>query len=65
MRLQAEIQEIMNSPMLNTDIAKLAAAAGAMEAVDPVKDVIMPMIIGLQNAVMRLAAEIEDDRGPA
>ena len=61
MSLQREIQQIMNEPVMNMDIAKLAASSGTMEEVRS-DIVIMKRLDGIQAAVMRLAQEIEQGR---
>ena len=61
MSLHREIQKIMNEPVMNMDIAKLAASSGTMEEVRS-DIVIMKRLDGIQAAVMRLAQEIEQGR---
>ena len=59
--LVAEIQQIMNEPVMKTDIAKLTASSGTMEqlsTVETIRFVIMPIVNGLQAAVLRLAQEV-------
>ena len=61
--LVAEIQRIMNEPVMNTDLFKLTASAGTMEGVNDhltIQEVIFPMITGLQAAVVQLAQEVAD-----
>ena len=66
MSLQVEIQQLMNQPVMNTDFAELTMSSGTTEGLDSgdlIRNVIFPMLNGIQAAVLRLAAEIDEGRG--